>query len=352
MKGGKWWKVLKAAIGMSTFFIAISGTWTIVYFTIGYVYDFFAWQPSVYLFQLLNVLLGLLLFYGIVNIIFLFVKTKQNEISRSLTDAMRRIAKGDFKVRLEIGHQDRGPFGGIVHEINDMVVELDEMEQLRQSFISDVSHEIQSPLTSISGFARALQNDHLGAEQRREYLRIIESESERLSKLSDNLLKLASLESDRHPFEPKRYRLDRQLGRLILACEPQWHAKGITMNVELGEAYVNADEDLLSQVWVNLISNSIKFTPTGGTIDIGLEGDEQGVLFRIRNTGMGIAPEDQLLIFQRFYKVDQARNHKAGGSGLGLSIVKMIVDMHQGTIAVNSELGEGAEFTVHLPPLK
>jgi two-component system phosphate regulon sensor histidine kinase PhoR len=142
---------------------------------------------------------------------------------------------------------------------------------------SNVSHEIQSPLTSISGFSRALQNEGLSTEERNHYLVIIETESKRLSKLSDNLLKLTSLESKQHPFDPKAYRLDKQLRKVVLACEPQWVEKGIEMDIDLGEVEIVADEDMMNQVWVNLIHNGIKFTPIGGTIRIELQQQGNGL---------------------------------------------------------------------------
>ncbi|MUT68146.1 cell wall metabolism sensor histidine kinase WalK [Paenibacillus sp. NEAU-GSW1] len=345
----RWFQISKAIVAIITILAALSGSWTAVYYGTSALYRWIGWQPDHYWEQMINMFLGLVLLFAIMQIIMLFVGHRHVEISRSLTEAMRRIAKGDFKVRLEVGNQDRGPFEHIIHEINHMAVELDEMEQLRQEFISDVSHEIQSPLTSISGFARALRNEQLPREMKAEYLRIIESESIRLSKLSDNLLKLASLESDKHPFEPKRYRLDRQLGSLILACEPQWVEKSIEMNVDLDENFVVADEDLMSQVWINLISNAIKFTPNGGTIHIELRLLDGALVFKIQDTGIGISEESRELIFQRFYKADKSRNRKAGGSGLGLSLVKKIVQLHNGCITVESTIGNGATFKVTLP---
>ena len=135
------------------------------------------------------------------------------------------MSKGNFTVNINKRHKIQGQYGELVDSIYDMASELSQVEQMRQAFISNVSHEIQSPLTSIRGFARALQQEDLETEQRRHYYSIIETESLRLSKISDNLLKLTSLESDQHPFEPKLYRLDKQIRRMILACEPQWVEK-------------------------------------------------------------------------------------------------------------------------------
>jgi signal transduction histidine kinase len=220
---------------------------------------------------------------------------------------------------------------------------------MRQEFISNVSHEIQSPLTSIRGFARALQNEQLSPADRAHYLNIIEIESMRLSKLSDNLLALASLDAEQMKFEPKAYRLDRQIRNLILACEPQWTDKSLDMDVALEEVVITADEDMLSQVWINLIHNSIKFTPCGGSVRILLQYQADRVVFRITDSGIGISADDQAHVFERFFKAEKARDRAKGGSGLGLAIAKKIVEMHKGTIGVESELGAGACFTVCLP---
>jgi two-component system, OmpR family, phosphate regulon sensor histidine kinase PhoR len=232
-----------------------------------------------------------------------------------------------------------------------MAQELKQMETLRQEFISNVSHEIQSPLTSIRGFARALQNDELSPQDRAHYLGIIETESMRLSRLSDNLLALAALESDTMRFEPQTYRLDRQIRKLILACEPQWTAKNIEMDVDVAADELNicADEDLLSQVWVNLLHNAIKFTPQGGHIWVRAKEHNERVEFSITDNGVGIAEEDQARLFERFYKADKSRDRSLGGNGLGLSIAKKIVEMHHGEISVESRVGAGATFRVWLP---
>lgn len=323
--------------------------WSAAYFLTSLYAGGLTNQMPDYVRQLVTVVLGYVLAGMVMPVIGFFARSKQRAVWQSLYDALRRIAKGDFNVNLQVKPGEHHPLGQLVETINHMAVELGQMEKMRQEFISNVSHEIQSPLTSIGGFARALQNDRLSREERLHYLGIIETECQRLSKLSENLLKLTSLESDHHPFEPKRYRLDRQLRQVILACEPQWVDKAIDMDVSLEEVNVVADEELMSQVWVNLLHNSVKFTPNGGSITIRLERNGQDVIVCVADTGIGIAEEDQPHLFERFYKADKSRNRSSGGSGLGLSIVKKIVDMHHGTISVKSKPGEGAAFTVTLP---
>ena len=172
----------------------------------------------------------------------------------------------------------------------------------------------------------------------------------RLSKLSDNLLALAALDTENRPFAPQYYRLDKQIRNLILACEPQWASKAIEMDVSFEEVTISADDDLLSQVWINLLANSIKFTPQGGRICVDLYQQGGTIAFGITDTGIGIAEVEQAHIFERFYKADKSRTRSnGGGSGLGLSITRKIIELHHGSIAVSSKLGEGTTFTVSLP---
>jgi signal transduction histidine kinase len=263
--------------------------------------------------------------------------------------ALERIAVGDFDVRVSDTIAGHEVVGDLIASVNKLAVELGQVEQLRREFVSNVSHEIQSPLTSIRGFAQALRDEDLSQAERQRYLSIIETESTRLSRLSDNLLRLASLDSVGTPFERKTYRLDRQIREVILGCEPQWSAKGLAFEVALEEAAVSGDEDLLGQVWLNLIHNSIKFTPEGGNIRVCLDQRGGSIQFSIADSGVGIAEEDLPRIFERFYKADKSRQRSQEGSGLGLAIAKKIVELHDGTIIIESRVGQGSIFTVSLP---
>ncbi|WP_409343829.1 ATP-binding protein [Paenibacillus sp. MBLB4367] len=329
---------------------------TAAYYLTDYLYEMTGKHPHDLFKQLITALLSFLLLAATAFSFALFNRKRHIEFFHSMLDALRRISKGDFNVNLAVRDNPNEGFGKLAEGINHMAEQLNQMEQMRQEFISNVSHEIQSPLTSMSGFARILRTDRLNEEDRHHYLTIIEAESRRLSKLSDNLLRLTSLESKHHPFEPKRYRLDKQLRHIVLACEPQWLEKKIDMDVSLGEAWIVADEEMLSQVWVNLIHNSIKFTPEGGSIGIELlqnqTGDGLESTVRISDSGIGIAEDDLPHVFERFYKADKARTRAGGGSGLGLSIAHKIVGMHNGDIRVRSKPLEGATFIVTLPSAK
>ena len=275
---------------------------------------------------------------------------RQNQVIHSqLLNAMTRIAQGDFDVYIK--PQDFLFHDDLAEGINKIAKELSSMEQLRQDFISNVSHEIQSPLTSILGFATLLKDDKLTAEQRKHYLSIIEAESKRLSSLSDNLLKLSALETSGGSLTIKEYRLDKQLEKVALTLEPQWSAKNIAVEADLEKAIIQGDESLLWQVWVNIMHNAIKFTPEGGKISIVTKTAGNEVSCLISDTGIGISPEDQIHVFERFYKVDKSRDRALGGNGLGLSLAKKIVELHHGRITLQSEPGKGTTFTVSLPCL-
>jgi two-component system phosphate regulon sensor histidine kinase PhoR len=342
------WHKVKFILFLIVLNLYILICWSIAYFITPHLYRWFGMAPHPFNNQLIISFVGFFIFGCTLFTIGTLNAPRRMAGIKVILDGIRRIAKGDFAVQLPI--HDRGhPFGEIVHSINDMAVELNQMEQMRQGFISNVSHEIQSPLTSISGFARVLHNEQLSQEERMHYLGIIEAESMRLAKLSENLLKLTSLESEHHPFEPVKYRLDKQLRSLVLACEPLWLAKNIDIDIVMEEITIFADQDLLSQVWVNLLNNSIKFTPQDGTIQIKLHKHTDQAIIEISDTGIGIADADQAHIFERFYKADKSRNQATVGSGLGLAIVKKIIDMHKGTILVVSKVDVGTTQTIQLP---
>ncbi|GGE33490.1 two-component sensor histidine kinase [Pullulanibacillus camelliae] len=350
----QFWHILKHILGVAAMICAMLIGWALAYFIMRWFYSVVAWRPSIFLQQMIHSVLGFFIFgFGlyIVGKIFRF-RNRQLEFFNPMIDAFEQMAQGNFNIDLSFYQKEfrseNHPYYHIIQSMTHMADELGEMEQMRQEFIANVSHEIQSPLTSISGFAQALKNEDLTLAERRHYLDIIETESKRLSKLSENLLKLTSLESEKTPFEPGTYRLDQQIRRVILACEPQWTAKQLDMDVAMESVVITADRELLSQVWFNLIHNSIKFTPSEGRIRISLESSDDKVMVTIGDSGIGMTKEEQVHIFERFYKADRSRNRTAGGSGLGLSIVKKIIDLHHGEIYVESELNKGTQFTIKL----
>ncbi|MFC4597892.1 sensor histidine kinase [Cohnella hongkongensis] len=262
--------------------------------------------------------------------------------------AAERMAKGEFNIKLKWAKR-KDELGQLANSINGMASQVGQLETMRQNFVSNVSHEIQSPLTSISGFSKALQQSGLTEEERSRYLTIIQNESERLSRLCDNLLKLASLDSQHHPFEPRVYDLDEQLRKAVVASEPQWSAKSLEWQLHLPKTKIEADEDQLSQVWVNLLGNAIKFTPEGGRIGVRIVQHASLVEVLVSDTGIGVPIAERTKVFERFYKADPSHNKKKTGSGLGLAIVKKIVIRHKGSVVLSGNGDGGTTVKVVLP---
>jgi signal transduction histidine kinase len=308
-------------------------------------------KPPESLAHIFSALTGMIFFIIAVILFNLFGKHKDGYrhffIRDIMTNALGQIANGNFGVLINM--EEVSPQHHYVAKaINDMAQSLGTLETMRQDFISNVSHEIQSPLTSIGGFAALLKKADLSDKERQRYAEIIESESKRLSSLSDNLLKLSSLDSNKIPLALQDFRLDKQLENITLTLEPQWAAKNLTLEADLQKQTICGDESLLSQVWVNLLHNAIKFTPNGGQINIALSSDNAVITVKISDTGIGISPSDKIHIFERFYKADKARDRSLGGNGLGLSLVKKIVELHGGNISVESEPGKGTIFNISL----
>lgn len=267
-----------------------------------------------------------------------------------LTEATKMLARGNYKIKLDVKRDDE--IGKLAVHFSQMAISLEQLEAMRQEFVSNVSHEIQSPLASIQGFSHTLLTADLPEEQRRRYLSIIEDESRRMSQLSKQLLTLASLEKEDAILEKNEFDVGGQIRQVLFMTEWSWRDKDLAVKMDLPSLYINADSKLLHQVWINLITNSIKFTEEGGTISVRLrpEGKEH-IRVEIEDTGIGIAEEDLPFVFQRFYRADKSRNRKEGSSGLGLAIVSKIVGMHGGEITVDSEPGKGTTFRIRLPIL-
>lgn len=266
---------------------------------------------------------------------------------KQLTRATKHIAGGDFDVRLDI--RQKGELGALARSFVEMSQDLRRLEEMRRDFVSNVSHEVQSPLTSISGYALALKQRNLTEEQRDRYLDIIADEAKRISRMSDSLLKLSQLESQPQLQKRSELGLDEQIRRVVIALEPQWSAKKIRVELDLPETRLMGDPDQLGQVWTNILGNAIKFSPDGGEIKVALTPDERGVRVTIADQGIGIAPEDRERVFERFFKADRSRSRKYEGSGLGLSIVRQIVSLHGGRVTASSGPDGGTVFTVTLP---
>ncbi|KXI93347.1 hypothetical protein ACS46_06415 [Bacillus cereus] len=342
-------KILKVIGAVLALFSFLTIIWSIAFYVSSSVINALEIRVSPFVTFLISDMVGFVFIVLIWVLIGVLMRPKREAMIWTIIEPIQKIAKGDFSVKIRNEEKYNGEIGVLVKSINDMTDELNAMEKMRQEFVSNVSHEIQSPLTSIKGFARALQDNNLSEEKREHYLTIIETETTRLSKLSQNLLKLTLLESEEYTPERVTYRLDQQLKQNVLNSEPLWAEKEIELDLDLEKVHITADQESMSQVWINLIHNSIKFTPSSGTISIKLKEYETLVEVRIRDTGIGISEEQKQHIFERFYKADSSRNRAYGGSGLGLAIVKKVLDLHQGEIKVESEEGSGTEFIVRIP---
>ena len=264
---------------------------------------------------------------------------------RRVIDATNRLAAGDFSTRLDLP----GPsaFSDLANSFNRMAEELGGIEMLRADFVDNFSHEFKTPIVSIKGFAEELKHDDLSPEQRSEYLDIIISESSRLATLATNVLNFSRVEKQTILANREKFDLTEQIRRCVLLFETKWDQRRLNLTVELDEISLVGDEELLSQVWLNLIDNAVKFTPEGGCVEIRLEKRWNKALFRIRDDGYGISEEAQKRVFDKFYQADAS--HSAQGNGLGLSIAKRIVTLHGGSITCQSQEGVGTEFSVELP---
>ena len=263
-----------------------------------------------------------------------------------LTLANARVQQGDFDVRLPSNLP--GEMGDVMRSFNAMTESLGQTAYLQKDFIISISHEFKTPIASIRGFAKLLQMPGLTDEQRQEYITLIAQESDRLSRLSETLLRLTALEQQTAPAAISTFSLTEQLRQVILRMEPSWSAKAIDWQLELEEDIIIAsDEALLSHVWSNLIQNALKFSPEGSDIVLSACRKVDNAVVAIRDHGCGMDAETVKRIFDRFYQADRSRRQE--GVGLGLCLVKRILDMLGGQVEVASTPGEGSTFTVTLP---
>ncbi|MCC8141834.1 MAG: HAMP domain-containing histidine kinase [Lachnospiraceae bacterium] len=263
-----------------------------------------------------------------------------------IRDAFGQLAEGDFSVRVPTD-QLLSEIREMAERFNAMAYDLSQIETLRSDFVANVSHEFKTPIAAIEGYATLLQGENLNPEKRSLYIEKIISNSRKLSVLTSNILTLSKLENQESVPDMESYRLDEQIRRNILLLENQWSEKNIEFDLTLPSVTFFGSEALLDEVWFNLLDNAIKHSPEGGTIQLVLSASGSGVKVRIADHGEGMSEEIQKHIFEKFYQGDTS--HISEGNGLGLALVKSIVDLCHGEIHVKSAPGEGAEFTVLLP---
>lgn len=269
--------------------------------------------------------------------------------ARRISEAAKRIVSGDLDARVE----NTGSFGmdeslvEITHCFNQMAEELSGVETLRTDFIANVSHEIKTPLAVMQNYGTMLQQPGLSEEKRMEYTTAITNASRRLAELISNILKLNKLESRQIYPAVKEFDLTAQLTDCLLQFENLWEEKNISLNVHLDDSIIiKSDEELLSLVWNNLLSNAFKFTEPGGTVSLSVSEAGNQVIVTVADSGCGISPEVGKHIFEKFYQGDTSRASQ--GNGLGLALVKRVVDITRSEITVESVPGKGSSFTVKL----
>ena len=298
-----------------------------------------------------SVMLGILLFLSIIGtvLISIFKKIYFDKPMRTIADAAKKVAAGDFRVRLSNHRKDgkKDEMEVLIEDFNKMVEELTTIETLKTDFITNVSHEIKTPLAVIQSYATAIQDDSISSEERKEYGKTLVETSKRLTELVTNILKLNKLENQEITPKSEPYALDEQLRECVLNYEELWDKKNITLEGDdIDEVTVNYDKNLLELVWNNLISNAIKFTDGGGTITLTLKKESEFAVVTIKDTRYGMSEETAAHIFDRFYQGDTS--HSTEGNGLGLALVKKVMVLIGGEISVNSRINQGTTFSVKL----
>ena len=282
----------------------------------------------------------------------LILKIPLKPINR-LISGMRKLADGHYEERIDLG--DMPMMRNVSDSFNAMAAELESTEMLRSDFVNNFSHEFKTPIVSILGFACILQRGNLPEEKQRQYIDIIVDETTRLSNMATNVLQLTRLENQTILTDATEFNLSEQVRRMILLMEKKWSEKQLLVDASFDEYSVCANRELLDQVWLNLLDNAIKFSPAGGeiSVDVAAGTDDSTrakyVQVTIANHGPEIPPEQQKRIFEKFYQGDAL--HASEGAGVGLSVVKRIVSLHDGTITVSST-AEKTSFTVRLPERK
>ena len=275
-----------------------------------------------------------------------FVAKKILKPITSFSNATDEVAKGNFNIEIN----EKNPIKEIqdlAKNFNIMVQELSSIETLRNDFIINVSHEFKTPIATIEGYATLLQENNLSDIEYKEYTQMIIHSARQLNTLSSNILSLSRLENQEIVLEKTFYRLDEQIRHAVLMLEPEWSLKNLDFQLDLIKKEYYGNEGLLMQIWINLIENAIKFTPQAGKIHISLSEKFPHLIFKITDTGLGIHVSNINRIFDKFYQGDTTR--KTEGNGLGLALVKRIVDLSKGEIMVESAINKGTTFTIIFP---
>lgn len=292
--------------------------------------------------------------FAITFILVYLVSYRLTKPLRQMSAAAKQYATGDFSTRISIRRSKL--FGSdeideLIQAFNTMAQALASLEMSRRNFVANVSHELKTPMTTIGGFIDGILDGTIGEEKEKQYLKIVSDEVKRLSRLVTGMLNMSKIEAGELDLKPQRFDISEMIFRTLLGFEQIIDGKHIEIRGldRMESNPVTADKDMINQVVYNLIDNAVKFTPDGGYIDVSSKSDSEKIIVRIRNSGKGIPSEEVDKIFERFYKVDKSRSYDVKGAGMGLYIVKTIIELHGGHITARSELGEYTEFIFQLP---
>lgn len=281
----------------------------------------------------------------LLSVIFAILYRRRKRELTTLSDSIQKVANGDFSTR--ITYDQRDSMAHVYRDFNKMSTELESVQFLRKDFINSYSHEFKTPIASINGFASLLIEKELSREDQLTYLRIIQEESERLSNLTSNTILMSKLSSQKIISETERYNLAEQLRQCAIILSHEWIAKQQNFSGEFPDIYYEGNRELMKHLWINLISNAIKYTPAGGEISVELARQENDIVVTVTDTGKGMDETTLSHLFDPYYQGD--RTHSTQGLGLGLAISKQIVGLCNGSIQVKSRINEGSCFTVQLP---
>lgn len=294
-------------------------------------------------------IISLLLSFIFSSILTIFFSKTVLKPLQELIAATKQIRKGNFNIRIptvKSFNNKKTEISDLIENFNLMSEELASIELFKNDFINNFSHEFKTPIASIIGFAKELERDDLSEEEKHIYLSIIIKESSRLATLSSNILLLTKLENQTIITNQTYFSLDEQIRNTILLMQEDWENKNLELDLSLDSVSYHGNEELISQVWINLINNAIKFSNQNGTIKIRLSQQDSQIIVTISDNGIGMDKKLLEHIFDKFYQGDSSRS--TNGNGLGLSLVKKILDLSNGTISVTSQVDKGSTFTVIL----
>lgn len=290
------------------------------------------------IFFVISVVTGIAIFYRFNQ---LFLRPLDD-----LSSALKEVEKGNYDVTVTTDVQVRELYR-LMHGFNQMAKEISSVELLKKDFISYFSHEFKTPITSIRGFSRQIKERELDPNKQKEYIDIIYRESDRLIRMSSNVLTLTKLEHQQILTDVKSYNLGEQLRRTVLLLEKQWTEKELDLDVDIDDVDIQNNEEIIKQIWVNVLSNAIHYSQPGSKLKLSCRADAQAVKVRIRDYGAGMPDAVRERIFEKFYQGDAS--HGERGNGLGMSIVKRIIDLCGGKIVIKSQVGKGTTVIVYLP---